>query len=273
MSWWQALILGLVEGVTEFLPVSSTGHLILAERVLGIPADDNANAYAICIQAGAILAVLLVYRERLLAMAKGVVGADPQGRRLLLMVLAAFVPAAVLGPVLDHPIERVLFGLWPVVFAWAAGGVGIVLFSRWSSERKGGEGIESVDLRRALLIGLAQCVAMWPGTSRSLVTIVAAALLGLSLPAAVEFSFLLGLVTLGAATAFKALGHGDELLAAYGAAPIGVGFLTAAVSALAAVTWMVRWIESHGLGVFAAWRIGLAVLVGGCILAGILAPG
>lgn len=273
MSWWQALILGLVEGVTEFLPVSSTGHLILAERVLGIPADDNANAYAICIQAGAILAVLLVYRERLLAMAKGVVGADPQGRRLLLMVLAAFVPAAVLGPVLDHPIERVLFGLWPVVFAWAAGGVGIVLFSRWSSERKGGEGIESVDLRRALLIGLAQCVAMWPGTSRSLVTIVAAALLGLSLPAAVEFSFLLGLVTLGAATCYEGLKHGQVMLHAYGPLPLALGFLAAGLSAFASARWMVAHLSRRGLAVFGYWRLAAAAIVSVLILTRVLDAG
>jgi undecaprenyl-diphosphatase len=271
MSWWQAVVLGLVEGVTEFLPVSSTGHLLLAQRVLGIPETDASNAYAICIQAGAIVAVLLVFRERIARIVRGIAGQDADGRRLGGLVVLAFLPAAVLGPVLDHPIERVLFGLWPIVLAWAVGGVGIVGFTRWN-EGRAGASLETLDARGALIIGLAQCVAMWPGTSRSLVTIVAACLVGLSLPAAVEFSFLLGLITLGAATAFKAVKHTDDMLDAYGAVPIVVGFVVAAISAFAAVRWLLAWLEQHGLGLFAGWRLGIALLVAGLLLGGMLTP-
>lgn len=269
MSWWQAIILGLVEGITEFLPVSSTGHLLVAERMMGLPEGDAANAYAICIQAGAIAAVTVVYRDRLVGMARGAAGASPEGRRLLGWVLLAFLPAALLGPVLDDWIEAWLFGPWPIVFAWLAG-AGVIFALGRRMQSKDGLGFEALDARAALLIGLAQCVAMWPGTSRSLAAIVGGLLVGLSVPAAVEFSFLLGLITLTAATAFKAVKHGDEMLAAYGAAPIALGFATAAVSAFLAVTWMIRWLEENGLEIFAAWRIAAAVVVAGMVLTSLL---
>ncbi|MBM3992359.1 MAG: undecaprenyl-diphosphate phosphatase, partial [Planctomycetes bacterium] len=127
MELWQAALLGLVEGLTEYLPVSSTGHLILVQRALGLEASAAHNAFAICIQSGAIAAVALLYRERMLEMLRGLAGIEPRGRRLLLRVLAAFVPAAVLGKLFDEQIEALLFGLWPVVAAWAVGG-GVILF-------------------------------------------------------------------------------------------------------------------------------------------------
>jgi undecaprenyl-diphosphatase len=269
MTALQAVILGLVEGITEFLPVSSTAHLLLAQRLLGIPDDDASKAYAICIQAGAILAVLVLWSHRVRAMAWGVVGRDPDGRGLLIRLVVAFIPAAVLGVLFDDLIEAWLFGLWPIVASWTVGGLGIVWLSRSERGRRG-RGIEAMDLRTALLIGLCQCVAMWPGTSRSLATIVGGLLLGLSLPAALEFSFLLGLVTLGAATAFKALGHADDMAAAYGPAPILIGFATAAVSAFAAIKWMIAWLEQRGLTIFAVWRIGLALVVAAALLGGVL---
>ena len=269
MSWWQAVVLGLVEGITEFLPVSSTGHLLVAQRLLGIAEGDAANAYAICIQAGAIAAVTVVYRERLVSMARGVIGASPDGRRLLGWVALAFLPAALLGPVLDDWIEAMLFGPWPIVAAWLAG-AGVIFAVGRRMQSKDGVGLDGLDARAALLIGAAQCVAMWPGTSRSLAAIVGGLLVGLSVPAAVEFSFLLGLVTLTAATAFKAVKHGDEMVAAYGAAPIALGFATAAVSAFLAVTWMIRWLERNGLEIFAAWRIAAAVVVAGLVWTNLL---
>ncbi len=266
MSWLQALILGLVEGITEFLPVSSTGHLLLAQRALGIASSDASDAYAICIQAGAIVAVMGLYRARVAQMARGLVGRDPVGLRLAMLLVLAFLPAAVLGLAFNDTIDALLFGLWPVVCAWLVGGVAILVVRG----RPDGRALEELDARTALGIGLAQCLALWPGTSRSLATILGATLLGLSLPAAVEFSFLLGLVTLGAATAYSALKHGDAMLAAYGAAPLLVGFAAAAASAALAVKWLVGWIQRRGMGVFAVWRIGLAAVVAGLVLAGVL---
>ncbi|MDP2317168.1 MAG: undecaprenyl-diphosphate phosphatase [Pseudomonadota bacterium] len=269
MSWFQALVLGLVEGVTEYLPVSSTGHLLLAQRALGIERSEAADAYAICIQAGAILAVLGLYRARVAQMVRGVAGRDPAGRRLAVQLVVAFLPAAVLGLLFDDVIDAWLFGLWPVVFAWTVGGAAILLLRG----RTGGKALESFDTRTAFLIGCAQCLALWPGTSRSLATILGAVLLGVSLPAAVEFSFLLGLLTLGAATSYSALKDGSTMLAEYGAVPLLVGFVASAVSAAVSVKWLVGWLQAHGLEVFAFWRIGLAAVVAALLTAGILQSG
>lgn len=263
MSWWQALILGLVEGLTEYLPVSSTGHLLLAQRLLGIPAGEAANAYAICIQAGAIVAVLGIYRERVAAMLRGLLGRDEAGRRLLVCIIAGFLPAAVLGLAFNDWIEARLFGLRPVVAAWFVGGVAILAVRgmRKGRDRSAGFGLELLTPRMALVIGLMQCLAMWPGTSRSLVTIVGGVLIGMRLSAAVEFSFLLGVVTLGAATAYKALESGPVMVEQYGVASIAVGFVAAWLAAVVSVRWMVSWLQNHGMAIFGWYRIALALCV------------
>lgn len=257
MTWYEALILGIVEGVTEYLPVSSTGHLLLTERALGIERSEAADAYAICIQAGAILAVLGLYRTRVRQLIRGALGEDPVGRRLLVQLVVAFLPAATLGFLFNDAIDAYLFGLWPIVFAWAVGGGAILLLRG----RSGGRALEALDLRTALLIGCAQCLALWPGTSRSLATILGGVLLGVSLPAAVEFSFLLGLLTLGAATTYSGLKHGEEMLAAFGPEALVIGFLASMVSAAVSVKWLVAWLQTRGLEIFAVWRIGLAAVV------------
>jgi undecaprenyl-diphosphatase len=265
----DALILGIVEGVTEYLPVSSTGHLLLAERALGIERSEAADAYAICIQAGAILAVLGLYRARVMQMLAGLRGQDTAGRQLLLNLVVAFIPAAAIGFLLNDAIDAVLFGLRPVVVAWVAGAIAIIALRR----RVGTRSVEQIDLRTAALIGLCQCLALWPGTSRSLATILGAVVLGVALPSAVEFSFLLGLLTLGAATTYSGLKHGGAMFEAFGVAPLVVGFLAAGVSAAVSVKWLVGWLQSHGMEVFAVWRLGLALVVGGLILAGVLPAG
>lgn len=267
LSVLEAAVLGLVEGLTEYLPISSTGHLILAERAMGIPASAEATGFAICIQAGAIAAVLVLYRRRVLAMTRGLLGRDPRGARLAFAVGTAFLPAAILGLLTHAWIEEHLFGPWPVTAALFAGGLAILLASAFRT-RDGvpGAPLETITPRMAVLVGLAQCLALWPGMSRSLVTIVGGILVGLSLPAAVEFSFLLGLVTLGAATAYAALLHGSAMLASFGAAPLVVGFLTATVSAVLAVRWLVAWVTRHGLQVFGWYRIALAALVAALLL-------
>ncbi|MFZ5477677.1 MAG: undecaprenyl-diphosphate phosphatase [Myxococcota bacterium] len=266
MTELQAAVLGVVEGVTEYLPVSSTGHLILAQRALGIERSEAADAYAICIQAGAIVAVLGLYRARVAQMLRGLAGRDEAGRRLFVQLVIAFLPAAVLGFLFDDVVEALLFGLWPVVVAWTVGGVAILLLPT----RTGGKPIEGLDNRTAFLIGCAQCLALWPGTSRSLATILGGVMLGVSLPAAVEFSFLLGLETLGAATLYAGLKHGDEMVSTFGVAPLAIGFVAAAVSAAVSVKWMVAWLASRGMGLFAAWRIGLAAVVATLLLMGVL---
>jgi undecaprenyl-diphosphatase len=261
MELWQALILGLVEGLTEYLPVSSTGHLLVAQRLLGIPASESANAYAIAIQAGAIAAVLVLYRRRVVQMARGLAGRDVEGKNLTFALLVAFMPAAVLGFALDRHIEEYLFGPWPVVIGWAVGGVLILALGNVLA-RKEGVSLSSIGWRVALVIGIAQCAALWPGVSRSLATILGALFAGLSLAAAVEFSFLLGLITLGAATAYKALQSGAVMLEEYGIVALLAGFVVAWLAAVLSVKWMVAWLNRRGLGLFAWWRLGAALVVG-----------
>lgn len=277
MDIFQAFILGIVEGLTEYLPVSSTGHLLVTQRLLGIESSDAADAFAICIQAGAILAVLGLYRSRVMQMTQGLIGLNPEGKRLAFAIVAAFLPAAIIGLTLEKPIKFYLFGgdawgLWPIVAAWLVGGIAILVVSGWrrhnGSIRQAGVDLNQLTLRMALIIGFAQCLAMWPGVSRSLLTIVGGLLVGLSLPAAVEFSFLLGVVTLTAATAYDALKHGEEMLATYGPASLIVGFAAAWLSAVLAIKWMVGYLKSHGLEIFGWYRVGLAIVVAAWLLLG-----
>jgi undecaprenyl-diphosphatase len=263
----KAALLGLVEGVTEYLPISSTGHLLVAEDALNVgqhhATRDAADTYAITIQAGAILAVLVLYHRRLWGMARGAIDRDAPGRPLLLATLAAFVPAAIVGVALEKPIKDRLFGVGPVVGAWFVGGVVILLLARplQARARASGVPLELLTVRTAFLIGVAQCLALWPGTSRSLVTILAALALGLSLPAAVEFSFILGLLTLGAATAYDGLKHGKEMIDTFGVVNPLLGFVVAFIAALVAIRWMVRYLERRGLEIFGWYRLAIAALV------------
>lgn len=268
MTLWQAAVLGVVEGVTEYLPVSSTGHLIVTQRLMNIPSSDASNAYAICIQGGAILAVLGLYWRRCRQMLMGLAGRDAAGRKLLLCIVVAMLPAVVIGLPGEKIIKAYLFGgekwgLWPTVGAWFIGGVAIlvVAWGRRGRAERGGRELLELTLKMALVIGLAQCIAMWPGVSRSLATIVGGVLVGLSLPAAVEFSFLLGVVTLGGATAKDAIEYGPVMLQTYGPAALAVGFVLALVSAVVAVRWMVAYLNRHGLQIFGYYRVAVAIVV------------
>lgn len=264
MTFFQAIVLGIVEGATEYLPVSSTGHLCLAEKLLGIGGEEKAaaDAYAICIQAGAILAVVWLYFGRLRRMAAGALGRDPEGRRLTINVIAAFMPAAVIGLICEKWIKLHLFGLGPITAAWFVGGLLILAFAWWRPKSKQeGCSLDGLTWRMALLIGFAQCVAMWPGTSRSLVTILGGIAVGMSLSAAVEFSFLLGLITLGAATGYETLKHGQTILHTFGWGGPLIGLLVAFASAVLAVKWMVGYLNRHSLAIFGYYRIALAVVV------------
>ncbi|HMS48565.1 undecaprenyl-diphosphate phosphatase [Candidatus Neomicrothrix sp.] len=284
MTVGKAAILGVVEGVTEYLPVSSTGHLYVSQQLLGVgdtqATKAPADSFAIVIQAGAILAVLILYRRRILSVFQGVIGRSAEGRTVGIALVVAFLPAAIIGVLAEDAIKSKLFAGWPIVVAWAVGGVAIlVLADRLQHRRPSdaaavdgaaggtqsagranviGTALEAITPRQALIIGLAQVVAMWPGTSRSLVTIVAAVLVGLSVSAAVEFSFLLGLGTLGAATAYEALKNGSLLVDSYGGAEIVIGLVVAFITAAVAITWMVRWLERRSLAIFGWYRLAIA---------------
>ncbi len=275
MSWWQAIVIGIVEGITEYLPVSSTGHILLAQRAMRIPDTDASKAFAIVVQAGAILAVLGIYFQKTRTMAEGLLGRNPQGLMLVRNLLIAFAPAVVAGLTLEKKIDGVLTGLWPTVTAWFVGGVAILAvawFKRGgaSGERSTGLNLADITPRIALIIGLLQCVAMWPGTSRSLMTIMGGLLCGLSMMAAVEFSFLLGMVALTAAAGYKLLKYHETLFDSYSVGAMALGVFAAWFSAFLAVKWMVSYLQRRGLQIFGYYRIGIALLVWGLLDAGFL---
>jgi undecaprenyl-diphosphatase len=264
MNLFQAAILGAVEGLTEFLPVSSTGHLILAAHAMGL-VGQTMNDFEIVIQAGALLAVLWLYRVRVLEALHGMAQPGSAGRGLLLGLVVAFLPAAVVGLALHHKIEEHLFGPIPVALALFVGGIAMVLFERRRRKRGTAPRYESVDaipLRVALWIGVFQCLSLWPGVSRSMVTILAGLLLGCSAVAAAEFSFLLALPTLGAATLYDLLKSREALLSgAVGPAAMVVGLAVAAIVAAIAIRSFIRWLTRHGLEPFGWYRIALGLLL------------
>lgn len=266
LSAAQAVVLGIVEGVTEYLPISSTGHLLVTARILGLPehgrAGDAMKSYEIAIQSGAILAVLGLYRHRFATMIEGVTGRSEQGKRLLVALIVAFVPAAIIGLIGEKIIKDYLFGVGPVVAAWIVGGVLLlVLVRNGVLDPREGRRLEGLTNRDALIIGCAQVVAMWPGTSRSMVTIVAALLVGFSMAAAIEFSFLLGVLTLGAATVYSLVKDGKLMVDTFGLLTPLIGFVVALVAAWITVRWMVTYLQRHSLAIFGWYRIGVAALV------------
>jgi undecaprenyl-diphosphatase len=253
----HALILGIVEGLTEFLPISSTGHLILTSDLLHFN-DERGKVFVIVIQMGAILAVMWEYRQRLMGVLKGL-GHDVAAQRFVTNLAIAFLPAAVLGLLLGKVIKAHLFQPLPVALAFIVGGLAIL----WAERRDHQIAVESVDdmsWRDALKVGLAQSLALIPGTSRSGATIIGGLLFGLSRKAATEFSFFLAIPTLTAATCYeiykeRALFSADDL------GLFAVGFIASFISAFLCVRWLLRFISQHDFVPFAWYRIGFGLLV------------
>jgi undecaprenyl-diphosphatase len=275
LSIAQAVVLGLVEGVTEYLPISSTGHLLVVERMMGIdepPARKAAlDTYTVVIQIGAIAAVLGLYRKRVLRITEGLVGRSTEGRNVLLALIVAFVPAAVIAKGGESLITDKLLKPWPVVAAWIVGGLVLVLAWPTISKRPSHTAdVAMMSWQQALGIGAMQSIALWPGTSRSFVTILGGVLVGLSLAAAVEFAFLLGLVTLTAATAYSLVKDGPVLLDTFGLLSPLVGIVVAGVAAWLSVKWMVGFLNNRGLAPFGWYRIGAGIVTGALLLTGVI---
>jgi undecaprenyl-diphosphatase len=294
LSVFDAVTLGVVEGVTEFLPISSTGHLIIASHFLGLesekplrgrdgellwykkPSPKNpdgepltlklaADTYAVVIQFGAIAAVALIYWRQIVAMIKGLLGRDTAGLQLFINLMIAFIPAAVIGLLAHKWIETNLFSVGAVIIAQVAG-AGLMLYAEMWRRRRAvlvKHVPESSDLtyRQVAGIGLLQCVAMWPGTSRSMMTIVGGYFAGLDPRRAAEFSFLLGLVTLSAATVFKSYKSGGAMIEVFGWSNVVLGAVVAAVTAAISVKFLVAWLTRHGLAAFAIYRLALAGVI------------
>jgi undecaprenyl-diphosphatase len=314
ISLGQATLLGVVEGLTEYLPVSSTGHLVLAGYWMGLTRQTDErgvfgghklekvpaiDAYEIVIQLGAVLAVLGLYRKRAWQVVQGLMGRNPQGLRLAVLLFAAFLPAAVVGLALHKKIEEHLFGPMPVVLALAVGGVLMIVVEHFFWTRRkdrihaaaqtrsmmpvgGGRGgakgpvvtlqvtqrgtspftrVDTMLLWQAVAIGAAQCLSLWPGTSRSMVTILAGLVVGLDMVAAAEFSFLLALPTLGAATLYSLAKHHHELMASAGVGGLLVGLIVSGIVAAIAVKAFVHYLTRRGLMPFGVYRIVLSVVL------------
>jgi undecaprenyl-diphosphatase len=259
-SYLTAIILGIVEGLTEFLPISSTGHLILAGDLLGFN-DDKAKVFDIAIQTGAMLAIVWEYRRRF---SHALLGAfsDAAARRFLINLFIAFLPAAVMGLAFGSLIKQHLFFAVPVALAFIVGGLIILWvekrFSRAHEPRV--KEVDDMSALDALKVGIAQTVALIPGTSRSGATIIGGMLFGLSRKVATEFSFFLAVPTLVAAGAYSLYKHRD-LLSAADTGFFSVGLVVSFISALLCVRWLIRYIASHDFTLFAWYRIAFGVIV------------
>ena len=295
LSLGDAIVLGLVEGVTEFLPISSTGHLIIANDLLGLDSQKPlvnqagqplwhkppsakhpggvpltlklaADTYTVIIQVGAIAAVLLLYWRQVVSMFVGLFDRSSAGFRLLRNVVLATVPVVVVGWPASKLIDKYNLFSVGVVIAAQIGGAFLMLWAeKWRRANSvvGFSNVQPQDLapRKAVGIGLAQCVAIWPGTSRSMVTIVGGYLAGLNPAKAAEFSFLVGLPTLAGAALLKAVQSGPAMIEVFGWPHMLLGVLVAAISAAIAVKFLVHFLTRHGLALFAYYRLAMAVVL------------
>jgi undecaprenyl-diphosphatase len=249
---FKAFVLGVVEGLTEFLPVSSTGHLLLIERFFGFDDDAFGKTFVVLIQLGAILAILTVYFGRLWRIATAMFS-DHAARRFVVGVLIAFLPAAIIGAVGHGFIKEVLFNVWIVCFMLIVGGA-ILLWVDGMDLDVGYRDATQFTLPMYLVIGLAQCLAMIPGVSRSGTTIVSAMLLGADKRSAADFSFFLAIPTMAGAFAYD-LYKNHALLTADNTLLIAVGFVTSLVCAWIVVRTLLDYVTRHGFALFAWWRV------------------
>ncbi len=262
ISLFDALVLGLVEGLTEFLPISSTGHLIVAESLLGLHDSPVGNVFTIGIQMGAITAILVIYWQRLFDAARTILRPASGAPNLLLQIFVAAMPAAVLGLLADDWIDGHLFSVSVVALTMVAGGVLLLWLEGFvGGGRALGRELPEMSYRTALWIGLFQCLALVPGTSRSAATIGGALVLGLSRTAAAEFSFLVGLPILYGASLWKLVKHRD-LLTGDVVLPFCTATLVAFLSALVVVRPFVRFLRGHTFAPFAWYRIAGGLLLG-----------
>jgi undecaprenyl-diphosphatase len=260
---FAAILLGIVEGLTEFLPVSSTGHLILADALLGLEGPES-KLFDIVIQLGAILAVCWVYRERLFGAVAGL-GSEPGAQRFVANIVLAFLPAAIAGVIFYRIIKEVLFSPWVVAISLIVGGILILVIERLRPRARI-HSVEDMPLGTAIAVGCCQILAMIPGVSRAGATIMGALMLRVDRPAATEFSFFLAIPTMFGAAVYD-LYKNRAILSLDNGVVIAIGFVVAFIAALFVVRRLVDFVSRHGFGVFAWYRI----VVGAVALAALAA--
>ena len=262
--FFKAALMGIVEGLTEFLPISSTGHLILANTLMGFSdatGAEKAKVFEIAIQTGAIFAVILVYLQRLKDTVAGL-GSDPKAQRFALNVAVGFLPAVVMGLLVGKMIKAHLFTPTVVATTFIVGGVVILLAERIAARRPHArvETVDDLSVMDAVKVGLIQCLAMVPGTSRSGATIIGGMLMGLSRKAATDYSFFLGIPTLVGAGAYSL--YKERAILSVADLPLFVtGLVFAFLSAWVCVRWLIRYVSSHTFVPFAWYRIGFGILI------------
>ena len=262
---FQAIFLGIVEGVTEFLPVSSTGHLIIAGKLIGFT-GNTATVFEVVIQLGAILAICVLYARKLLSVAFGLTN-DKGAQHFALAIIIAFLPAAVIGFLLHDFIKQVLFSPMVVCASLVLGGVAILAIEKWKPPTKVAE-IENLTPATSLKIGFCQCLAMIPGVSRSGATILGAVLLGVERKTAAEFSFFLAIPTMMGATVLD-LWKARHILNPDDSTVIAVGFVAAFISAIVVVRWLVHFVSHHGFSIFGWYRIVFGLLLASYFIWGV----
>lgn len=257
----KAAVMGVVEGLTEFLPISSTGHLILTGSLIDFT-SEKAKVFEIVIQFAAILAVMMNYKARVVGTLRGL-GKDPVANRFTLNLFLAFLPAAVLGLIFAHKIKEYLFSPLPVALAFIGGGLAILWIERRVADPAHTPQVNAVDDMQwtdALKVGFAQCLALIPGMSRSGSTIMGALWFGMSRMAATEFSFLLAMPVIFAATAYE-LFKSRDLLSMADLPLFAVGSVFSFISAFICVRWLLRYVAQHDFRLFAWYRIAFGILV------------
>lgn len=267
LIYWKALILGIVEGLTEFLPISSTGHLIVVGSLLDFN-DERGKLFEIVIQSAAILAVMWEYRAKIASVLAGLQRREAAAQRFAFNILIAFLPLALIGLAFGKQIKAALFNPITVAVTSIVG----ALFILWAEKRKHIVSVESVDdlnWKDALKVGCAQALALIPGTSRSGATIIGGLFFGLSRRAATEFTFFLAMPTLIAATLYE-LYKERALLSSHDLGMWSVGFIASFISAFLCVRWLLRYISSHDFTVFAWYRIAFGLIVLGTYYGGLV---
>ena len=267
LIYWKALILGIVEGLTEFLPISSTGHLIVVGSLLDFN-DERGKLFEIVIQSAAILAVMWEYRAKIVSVLAGLQRREAAAQRFSFNILIAFLPLALIGLAFGKQIKAALFNPITVAVTSIVG----ALFILWAEKRRHTVSVQSVDdlsWKDALKVGCAQALALIPGTSRSGATIIGGLFFGLSRKAATEFTFFLAMPTLIAATLYE-LYKERALLSSDDLGMWAVGFIASFISAFLCVRWLLRYISSHDFTVFAWYRIAFGLIVLGTYYSGLV---